>query len=672
MAAALAVALAAGPAGAEAPALPPSLTPALTPAEASAFCLTPVCATAQQQGQGSALIVLHALGHTAAGQRLLEANAAVTAHIYETSTLAERIQAVQNARDPADPALTSFNIWSLVDGPARAVMLPLASGHALPGTIGADLAGAFAVEQVGYLKDTFPQANIYGDAYHAPPGLVNDPRPYLALPAIGTRPWTRDTTPPGIVAGQHAEWQSLATMPSFPSGHTFFGFTTALYYATLAPTYHQELFRAAQAYALGRNIIGVHYALDVIGGRIVAQRTLAELLAGNPSYSAGFPRRAGANAEAFGAALGPVAVSPLHAGCRASVAGCLASGLIPSAARWRAQRQQAAWRLTYGLPPMGENPPGPVVPDAAEGLLAARFPYLGAAERRAVLASTSLPANVPLDGGQGWARLDLHAAGGGYGALDGAVTITLDAAKGGLHAFDLWTNDITGAGSLAKTGSGTLLLAGDNSYAGGTTVAEGALGLSGSLTGSLAIAAGASVFSTGGYWVAPDATLANAGTFTSIGAALYNFGAATNTGHLTGDIFNFGTLTGAGTVSGTLRNAGLLRPQGGAIRLAADAVLEPGSVLAAPAGVPILAADGAVHLGGRLELRDDAPAADTAQDTAPRSWTLLTAAGGVSGGFDAVRPPDPSLEAEVRVAGTAVIVTLRPRTAARLAAAAPR
>ncbi|MDQ0503871.1 phosphatase PAP2 family protein [Xanthobacter agilis] len=637
----------------------PGRAEGMAPADGpGAFCTTPACAGDQQQGQGAALTVLHALGHTAAGQRLLEANAAVTTHIYDSATLAQRIQAAQNARDPDNPAITSFNIWNLVTGPASTVMMTLASANRLPGTIAADLSGAFSVEQVGYLKNTFPQANIYGDAYHAPPGLVNDPRPYLALPAIGDAPWRAPATPPGIVAAQQKEWRTLATMPSFPSGHTFFGTTTALYYATLTPTYYQQLIGAGQAYGIDRNIIGVHYALDVIGGRIVAQRTLAELLAGNPAYSAGFPARAEANAAALAVALGPELVSPLHAACRASVANCLSSGFVPGAKTWRAARQKAFWRLTYGLPPMGENPPEPVIPDIAERLIATRFPYLDTAQRNAILATTSLPANSPLDGGLGWARLDLYAAGGGYGAFPGHVTVTLDAANGGLHAFDMWTNDISGPGGLTKTGSGTLLLAGDGTFTGGTQVQAGALALSGALAGSLAIAPEAAVYSTGGYVVAPDATFTNAGQFSSVGAALYNFGAATNTGRITGDLFNFGRLSGAGTLAGTLRNAGLLQPDQGPIRVASDTVLEPESVVKAPIGAQVLEAQGAARLGGRLELSPGLPSA------AGRSWILLTAAGGVTGEFDAVASPDPDLDAVVTVAGTAARVTLTPRTIA--------
>ena len=43
------------------------------------------------------------------------------------------------------------------------------------------------------------------------------------------------------------------------------------------------------------------------------------------------------------------------------------------------------------------------------------------------------------------------------------------------NAADTWRNDITGSGTLLLEGTGTLGLAGDNSYAGGTTIDGGVL-----------------------------------------------------------------------------------------------------------------------------------------------------------------------------------------------------
>jgi autotransporter-associated beta strand protein len=132
-------------------------------------------------------------------------------------------------------------------------------------------------------------------------------------------------------------------------------------------------------------------------------------------------------------------------------------------------------RLTYVLERAGRKEPL-TVPKGAEVLLETRQPYLTAEQRREVLRTTALPSGyVLLDGFEQWGRLNLFAAADGYGSFDSDVTVTLDAAKGGFHAADAWRNDIEGAGSLTKRGSGTLTLTGHNRYHGGTVVEEGTL-----------------------------------------------------------------------------------------------------------------------------------------------------------------------------------------------------
>ena len=82
------------------------------------------------------------------------------------------------------------------------------------------------------------------------------------------------------------------------------------------------------------------------------------------------------------------------------------------------------------------------VPEGAEALLASRFPYLDATQRRAVLATTEIDSNYPvIDQSRGWGRLNLVEAADGYGAFTSNVAVVMDADDGTFSAQDHWRNN---------------------------------------------------------------------------------------------------------------------------------------------------------------------------------------------------------------------------------------
>lgn len=262
----------------------------------------------------------------------------------------------------------------------------------------------------------------------------------------------------------------------YPSGHTNAGWLATYALAYSAPERYSELLTNASEIGNSRIVAGMHSAMDVVGGRIMSSAVAAAAL-NQPENQELLreAREAGmALMETEGAGADPWAD---HEGNEALY----------------------AERLTYGLPRVGDTTLPVVVPKGAEVLLETRLPYLTDEQRRWVLQSTGLESGYALlDDAEGWGRMNLFAAADGYSAFDTDVAIEMDAAAGGFSAADTWRNDIEGAGSLTKSGTGSLTLSGENSYTGDTTVTGGEL-----------IAASATAFGTGSVVTADDAVLAD-------------------------------------------------------------------------------------------------------------------------------------------------------------------
>ncbi|QKW55589.1 autotransporter serine protease [Stenotrophomonas sp. NA06056] len=120
----------------------------------------------------------------------------------------------------------------------------------------------------------------------------------------------------------------------------------------------------------------------------------------------------------------------------------------------------------------------------ALGLLFERFPYLDNAQVRDVLLTTATDLGAAgVDDVYGWGMMNLAKAIEGYGSLRVNTNVVMNQKAGGLKvwegdAWDDWTNDIGGPGTLTKSGIGWLRLSGDNSF-NGAVVREGVLELDG-------------------------------------------------------------------------------------------------------------------------------------------------------------------------------------------------
>ncbi|WP_426192485.1 phosphatase PAP2 family protein [Massilia sp. DWR3-1-1] len=282
-----------------------------------------------------------------------------------------------------------------------------------------------------------------------------------------------------------------ATDGGFTSGHAAEATRNAVAMAYVLPERYQELLGRGLELGESRILAGMHSPLDVISGRVQAQAVAAANL-----IAAGASTRAAALAQAHTTLIKltntTVATFPAYA----------VSGSAPTDrfADYASARANYLRRLTYGLPQSATVAASPAtVPKGAEVLLESRLPYLDDAQRRVVLKTTAIAAGYPvLDDAEGWGRLNLFAAGDGYGRFTGNVVLSMDASKGGVHAADRWRNNIDGSGKLVKQGSGSLKLEGKNSWTGGTQIDAGtleALSTTAFGKGDLYVAGGASVIS---------------------------------------------------------------------------------------------------------------------------------------------------------------------------------
>ncbi|WP_228533374.1 autotransporter serine protease [Pseudomonas sp. UFMG81] len=263
----------------------------------------------------------------------------------------------------------------------------------------------------------------------------------------------------------------------------------------------------------------------------------------------------------------------------------------------------------------------------AAAVLMERFPYMTGAQVASVLRTTATDMGAPgVDALYGWGMINLdkgirgpamlvteqdipeefRIAGGygpsqfvadlpGIGALVDAGKPTERRCLGLSCGLDLWSNDIGGHGGLTKQGIGTLVLTGNNTYAGPTLVNQGRLAVNGSLQSTVTVNASGVLGGNG-----------------RIGALVVNPGGVVAPGN------SIGTL-----------------------QVSSDVTFQPGSTYAVEVdatGSDRLVSDGQVTLGGAhlaLDLQNPGVSLQAQQATSlvGRQFDIVSAAGGVQGSF---------------------------------------
>ncbi|SPZ55044.1 Extracellular serine protease precursor [Serratia quinivorans] len=266
-------------------------------------------------------------------------------------------------------------------------------------------------------------------------------------------------------------------------------------------------------------------------------------------------------------------------------------------------------------------------------VLMERFPYMTGAQVASVLKTTTVDMGAPgIDALYGWGMIDLGKAingpgmfvteqdipeefrvSGAYGPEQFVVNLPgvgalLDKGKptervcDDTHCgLDVWSNNISGHGGLTKQGIGTLVLTGNNSYAGPTLINQGLLAINGSVTS--------------------DVTVQNAGV-----------------------------LGGSGTVGSlTARSGGTVAPGNsiGTLNVTRNLSFEPGSryaVEVAPNGQSDrIQSNGSATIGGgevavSLENSTNLLSQSEVRSLLGQQYNILTAQQGISGQFYSVAP----------------------------------
>ncbi|MHA8113886.1 acid phosphatase [Kosakonia cowanii] len=188
---------------------------------------------------------------------------------------------------------------------------------------------------------------------------------------------------------------------SFPSGHTNTGYTDSLLMAEMIPERFDSLVERGARYGYSRIVLGVHYPLDVMGSRMVAQRNVAHYL-NDPAYR-----------KLFNEARDQLRTA-LEKECGTSLAECARTAGKDDPYRDPAMREFYRFTMTYDLPQQKGNVQPVKVPEGAEVLLEAALPHLSASARRDLMVKTALPGGYPLSGETAdqnfWQRLNLPEA----------------------------------------------------------------------------------------------------------------------------------------------------------------------------------------------------------------------------------------------------------------------
>jgi hypothetical protein len=284
-----------------------------------------------------------------------------------------------------------------------------------------------SAEEIAIFKDMHGETDIFGKSYGLPAGSAGadaygDSRPFQTEPSV-TPIVGHDYLNDLSDNGQYncGPIMNLTNSPSYPSGHTTYGYTGAVLLAILVPERYQQMIARGAEYGNDRILMGAHYAMDVMGGRTLALYDMAHLLANDRDYM-DRPIKGAPRIKNFQAAIKAARVdvtTVLQTACGKTIQECARedTGRLNNSA---ANEVFYASTQTYNLPVVypqqanGQEDVGKLAPEAGY-LLTIAFPSLTLQQADQILTETEGPGGGFLDNGTSfgvYSRLNLYAAGG--------------------------------------------------------------------------------------------------------------------------------------------------------------------------------------------------------------------------------------------------------------------
>jgi hypothetical protein len=282
-----------------------------------------------------------------------------------------------------------------------------------------------SAEAMEILKQTGGHTDIFGTSYGFPAGSsgadrYGNSRPFQTEPSVAHfSGLDYFNTPADNTVYNRGPIMNLVDSPSYPSGHTTYGYTGSLVLAVLVPARYPQMIARAAEYGNDRILMGAHYAMDVMGGRTLALYDLAHLLANDPAY-VGRSLEGAPVVKDFQAAVRAARTdmtTALQTACGDTIAVCARED-TDRLSNPAADQAFYASTQTYNLPVVYAKNAGAVeevgklAPEAGY-LLTIAFPSLTLKQADQILTETEGPGGGFLDNGSSfgvYSRLNLYIA----------------------------------------------------------------------------------------------------------------------------------------------------------------------------------------------------------------------------------------------------------------------